>query len=89
MYRRLQKSDRASQNSTVSDWTFLSMLWLAGASGFILELALYLPQAPSWGYGVFLLHVSVAMALVLLVPFGKFAHVLYRPVALFAIRLRG
>jgi nitrate reductase gamma subunit/NAD-dependent dihydropyrimidine dehydrogenase PreA subunit len=89
LWRRLRKSDRSSVHSTVSDWTFLSMLWLAGATGFVLELGLYLPQAPSWGYGVFLLHVSIAMALVLLVPFGKFAHVLYRPVALFAIRLRG
>jgi hypothetical protein len=26
---------------------------------------------------------------VLLVPFGKFAHVFYRPVALFALKLRG
>jgi nitrate reductase gamma subunit len=89
MYRRFRKADRSSQNSTVSDWTFLSMLWLAGLSGFALELGLYLPQAPSWGYAMFLVHVSVAMALVLLVPFGKFAHVFYRPVALFAIRLRG
>jgi ferredoxin len=89
MYRRLRKSDRASKNSTISDWIFLSMLWLAGATGFALELGLYLPEAPAWGYPVFLLHVSVAMALVLLVPFGKFAHVFYRPVALFAIRLRG
>ncbi len=89
IFRRLRHSDRASAHSTVSDWTFLSMLWLAGATGFILELGLYLPQAPSWGYGVFLIHVSVAMALVLLVPFGKFAHVFYRPVALFTIRLRG
>jgi nitrate reductase gamma subunit len=38
---------------------------------------------------MFLLHVAVAMALVLLVPFGKFAHVFYRPVALFALKLRG
>ena len=87
--RRLRKSDRSSQNSSVSDWTFLAMLWLAGATGFVLELALYLPQAPAWGYGVFLVHVSVAMSLVLLVPFGKFAHVIYRPLALFARRVRG
>lgn len=87
-YRRLSKADRSSQSSTVSDWTFLGMLWLAGVTGFILELALYLPQAPAWGYGVFLFHVSVAMALVLLVPFGKFAHVIYRPLALFAIRVK-
>jgi nitrate reductase gamma subunit len=87
--RRLRKSDRSSLHSTTSDWTFLAMLWVAGVTGFVLELALYLPQAPTWGYPMFLLHVGVAMALVLLVPFGKFAHVLYRPVALFTIRLRG
>ena len=87
--RRLRKSDRSSLHSTTSDWTFLSMLWIAGVTGFFLELGLYLPSAPSWGYPMFLVHVGVAMALVLLVPFGKFAHVLYRPVALFAIRLRG
>jgi nitrate reductase gamma subunit len=87
--RRLRKSDRSSLHSTTSDWTFLSMLWVAGVTGFFLELGLYLPSAPSWGYPMFLVHVGVAMALVLLVPFGKFAHVLYRPVALFAIRLRG
>ena len=86
--RRLRKSDRSSVHSTTSDWSFLVLLWLAGVTGFVLELGLYLPQAPAWGYPMFLVHVGVAMALVLLVPFGKFAHVLYRPVALFAIRLR-
>jgi nitrate reductase gamma subunit/ferredoxin len=87
-YRRLRKSDRASANSTVSDWTFLSMLWGAGVTGFVLELGLYLPQPPVWGYPMFLVHVGIAMALVLLMPFSKFAHLHYRPVALFAIRLR-
>ena len=87
--RRLRKSDRSSAHSTTSDWIFLWMLWVAGLTGFVLELALYLPSAPAWGYPMFLLHVGVAMALVLLVPFGKFAHVLYRPVALFALKLRG
>jgi nitrate reductase gamma subunit len=86
--RRLRKSDRSSAHSTTSDWTFLGLLWIAGATGFVLELGLYLPSAPVWGYPMFLVHVAVAMALVLLVPFGKFAHVLYRPVALFALKVR-
>ncbi len=89
VFRRLRRNDRSSKHSTVSDWTFLTMLWLAGVTGFALELALYLPEAPPWGYPMFLVHVAVAMALILLVPFGKFAHVIYRPVALFALRLRG
>ncbi len=87
--RRLRRSDRSSTHSTTSDWTFLIMLWVAGVTGFALEIGLYLPQAPAWGYPMFLLHVAVAMALVLLVPFGKFAHVMYRPLALFTLRLRG
>jgi len=86
--RRLRKSDRSSAHSTTSDWTFLGLLWITGVTGFVLELGLYLPSAPAWGYPMFLVHVAVAMALVLLVPFGKFAHVLYRPVALFALKLR-
>jgi len=69
--RRLRKSDRSSLHSTTSDWTFLSMLWIAGVTGFFLELGLYLPSAPSWGYPMFLVHVGVAMALVLLVPLAS------------------
>ena len=88
IFRRVRKRDRSSKHSTTSDWTFLSMLWVAGATGFALELGLYLASAPGWAYPMFLAHVSIAMALVLLVPFGKFAHVFYRPVALIALRLR-
>jgi nitrate reductase gamma subunit/ferredoxin len=87
--RRVRRTDRSSERSTVSDWTFLWMLWVAGVTGFALEVALYLPDAPSWGYAMFLFHVAVAMALVVLAPFGKFAHAIYRPVALMALRLRG
>ena len=89
IFRRYRKSDRASASSTVSDWTFLLMLWVAGLTGFALELGLYLPKAPAWGYPMFLVHVGIAMALVLLMPFSKFAHLHYRPLALFAIRVRG
>jgi nitrate reductase gamma subunit len=86
--RRLRHADRSSATSTVSDWSFLWLLWVSGVTGFALELALYLPGAPGWGYAMFLVHVAVAMALVLLAPFGKFAHAIYRPVALIAFRLR-
>jgi ferredoxin len=86
--RRLRHADRSSATSTVSDWSFLWLLWVSGVTGFALELALYLPGAPGWGYAMFLVHVAVAMALVLLAPFGKFAHAIYRPVALVAFRLR-
>jgi nitrate reductase gamma subunit/ferredoxin len=80
---RLQKANRSVRKSRSADWTLLALLWLTGVSGFVLELALYLPQAPVWGYWVFLFHVAVAMELVILAPFMKLAHVIYRPVGLY------
>jgi ferredoxin len=85
---RLRHADRSAADSKASDWTLLALLWITGASGFLIEIALYLPQPPAWGYWVFLFHVAVAMELVLLAPFMKFAHAAYRPVALFFLALR-
>jgi ferredoxin len=86
--RRLRRVDQTSARSTIADWWLLWLLWFTGVTGFALELALYLPRAPVWGYGVFLVHVAVSMTLILLAPFGKFAHAIYRPVALAVLRLR-
>jgi ferredoxin len=83
MIRRWRKEGRTVRRSFTSDWMFLWLLWLAGLTGFVIELALYLPNAPWWGYALFLVHVAIAMELVLLVPFTKFAHAIYRPVSLF------
>jgi ferredoxin len=83
MVNRVRQVNRAAQFTTASDWLLLVLLWITGATGFFLELALYLPSVPAWGYWVFLFHVSVAMELMLLLPFTKFAHAMYRPVALF------
>ena len=80
---RYRKANRSVSHSTVGDWLLLALLWVTGVTGFALELALYLPTAPAWGYWVFLVHVAVALELVLLAPFMKLAHAVYRPVALF------
>ena len=84
---RYRAQHRSVKRSTTADWMLLGLLWVTGVTGFILELALYLPQAPSWGYWVFLVHVAVAMELMLLAPFMKLAHAVYRPVALFFVAL--
>jgi quinone-modifying oxidoreductase, subunit QmoC len=84
---RYRAANRSVRTSTTADWMLLGLLWVTGVTGFVLELALYLPSAPAWGYWVFLLHVAVAMELVLLAPFMKLAHAVYRPVALFYVAL--
>lgn len=82
---RYRAVTRAVRTSTTADWMLLVLLWVTGATGFALELALYLPSAPAWGCWVFLLHVAVALELMLLAPFMKLAHAVYRPVALFFV----
>jgi ferredoxin len=89
MVNRVRQVNRAAQFTTASDWLLLVLLWITGATGFFIEVALYLPNAPAWGYWVFLFHVAVAMELMLLLPFTKFAHAMYRPVALFFYALAG
>jgi ferredoxin len=84
---RYRAANRAVTRSTTADWMLLGLLWVTGVTGFVLELALYLPGAPAWGYWMFLLHVAVAMELVLLAPFMKLAHAVYRPVGLFYVAL--
>ncbi len=85
---RVRASKRSVRSSTTADWLLLALLWVTGVTGFVLELALYLPSAPGWGYWVFLFHVAVAMELVLLAPFMKLSHAVYRPVALFYVAFR-
>jgi ferredoxin len=80
---RWRRWSTTQSSSTGSDWTLLALLWITGLTGFAIEVALYAGQPPAWGYWVFLLHVAVAMELMLMLPFTKFAHVMYRPVALF------
>ena len=86
--KRIRKIEYTFQQSFFSDWALLVLLWLAGVSGFALEVSLYLPQTPLWGYWMLLFHVAVAMELVLLAPFTKFAHAFYRTVALYLEALK-
>ena len=64
------------------DLVFLFMLWVTAVTGFALTVAIYVPTTSAAWYGVFLLHVVLAMELLVLLPFTKFAHAVYRPAAI-------
>ncbi len=80
--QRWAKPDKYFSHSLLSDWLFLWLLFLAGVTGFIVELTVYLPHGATWMYIVFLVHVVISMEVVILLPFTKFAHAVYRPIAL-------
>ncbi len=88
LVKRWKAVDKAHSFSRPSDYIFLALLWLSGITGFIIEIALYLPGAPMWGYWTFIFHVAVSITLLLLLPFTKFAHAIYRIVALYIHALR-
>ncbi|ACX52047.1 4Fe-4S ferredoxin iron-sulfur binding domain-containing protein [Ammonifex degensii KC4] len=69
-----------------TDWIFLKLVLMAGLTGLILELlvALNLPLA---SYLVYALHLIVVFLLILTAPYSKFAHALYRFLAVYAFHL--
>ncbi len=83
LINRFRKTNEATAHSTVSDWAFLILLWLTGITGFVLEIAVYLPTFAPWAYWILLCHISIAGELLLLLPFTKFVHAIYRTIALY------
>ncbi|HYM39590.1 MAG TPA: 4Fe-4S dicluster domain-containing protein [Thermoplasmata archaeon] len=86
--RRVRKADRYTSRSTFMDWTFILFLFLAGLGGFLVDIAQY-AGLPFWAYAFMLFHLVVVFDLLVLLPFTKFAHVVYRPVALWLSRVYG
>jgi ferredoxin len=82
LFSRVLKDENYSSHSLLSDWLFLWLLFITGLTGFIVEITIYIPEATIWGYLVFLIHVVLGMEIVFLLPFTKFAHAMYRPLAL-------
>ena len=88
IFKRLIKADEASAHSTTSDWIFLLLLWSSGITGFLVELSLYLPQPAAWNYWMLFAHLVVVGDLLLLFPFSKFSHAIYRTAAIFIQHLK-
>ncbi|MHA2252550.1 MAG: 4Fe-4S dicluster domain-containing protein [Candidatus Kariarchaeaceae archaeon] len=78
---RLRRKTTYTQNSTMGDWILLILLFTTGLTGFLLEIGLYM-DAADWMYYAFYIHLVVAAVLLFLIPFTKFSHIIYRPVAL-------
>jgi ferredoxin len=80
---RLMRLTKTYSDSKLTDWTFLVFLWISGLTGFWLEFAVMVNADTLLNQVVFLIHTVISMELVLLFAFSKFAHAVYRPVALY------
>ena len=77
------KNREALTGSTYFDWFFLLVLAIAVITG-ILSEGLRLVQNQVWMYPVYFVHLTLILALFLYAPYSKFAHFVYRTVALAA-----
>ena len=88
MVSRARKSTVSTSHTQFTDWIFLGLLFLSGASGFFLEAIAYsgpllMTQA------ALAAHLVVVFELLVTAPFTKFAHVFYRPLAIWVSRAHG
>jgi ferredoxin len=81
MVQRRRKSEVSTRHTLFTDWVFLALLLLAGLTGFVLEAFDY--GSVSWLTDYALaVHLVVIFELLILAPFTKFAHAIYRPFAI-------
>ena len=85
---RVRKADISTRSTRFTDWVFLGLLLLAGLSGFVLEASTYGASASVVDYSL-AVHLVVVFELLIMSPFTKFAHAVYRPAAIWISRAYG
>jgi quinone-modifying oxidoreductase subunit QmoC len=87
VYDRIRKKDEISKYSQPSDWLFIIWLTAMGLSAFIVRLFIDtgLLENNKWLYLVHL--IILAQWALIIVPFGKWTHFLYRSFAMYFHRV--
>jgi quinone-modifying oxidoreductase subunit QmoC len=84
---RVRDTDESSANTSF-DWTFVWLLLLVGLTGFVTEALRFMIDPGAQGgaaltaYAVYFVHLVLVFGLLVYLPYSKFAHLIYRTVAL-------
>jgi hypothetical protein len=85
---RIGKRSQMHRFSHLSDWLFPILLFLTATTGIMLHLF----RLMNWAmptYILYVVHLAIVVPmLVVEVPFGKWAHLLYRPLAIYVVAVR-
>ncbi len=83
LWGRVRKTRQIHRFSHLSDWLFPILLLIGAVTGILVHLFRYL-GLPLATYYIYVFHLSMMVPmLVLEVPFGKWAHLAYRPLAIY------
>ena len=88
MVSRLGKADISTRRTQFTDWVLLALLFVAGLSGFLLEASSYGTSGALIDYAL-ATHLVAVFELLMIAQFTKFAHVIYRPFAIWMSRAYG
>ncbi|MFP5231950.1 MAG: 4Fe-4S dicluster domain-containing protein [Acidobacteriota bacterium] len=80
--RRISATETPYDKSSFGDWFFLLLLTFTVITGLVTLVVVYMPHPTAFGYFTFMSHIVLAMDLIVLLPLTKFAHVVYRTLAL-------
>jgi len=80
IWRRIIDKEKTGK-STYSDWLFLDILVLTTLTGFLCEI-LRLADIPRLAYPTYFVHLIFVFFLLVYIPYSKFAHIVYRSVAM-------
>ncbi len=85
---RRRKKETIHRYSEPTDWLFLLLLFLTTLTGILMHIV-RLAGWPMATYVMYVIHLAIAVPmLVVEVPFGKWSHMFYRPLAVFLSRVR-
>lgn len=79
---------RGKETSTTYDWTFIGILYAVIITGIITEIMRY-ANTTTAAYPTYFVHLVVVFALLIYMPYSRFAHMIYRTVALVHARYSG
>lgn len=80
IFRRLSKGEETGKASYF-DWFFIWLVFVTTAGSIAMMLTRIAGMVP-WAYSLFLLHLVLSFTLVAYFPYSKFAHLIYRIVAI-------
>jgi ferredoxin len=80
-YLRFGRRSEYSKYSHRTDWTFLVLVALSVVSGYVMVAFRFL-HMPMAAYAAYAFHLVFVFNFLISLPFTKFAHVVYRPIAL-------
>ncbi len=87
--KRFTKKIERSKFSHHTDWMFVALLFLTGVTGVMLRAAIVYKYSVPVIFYIYLIHLLILFPmLVIEVPFSKWSHLAYRPVAIYFANLK-